>query len=71
LLRNKIELNDCFTKAALISEDLTTKAASSLNNNIIDKETYNLFTALFEGLGAQLEALQLLAGEIEALPANS
>lgn len=66
MLRNQDKLDDCFSKVALTGKDLNTKVTRSLENNFINKETHDLFTAIFESLGAQLEALQLLANEIEA-----
>jgi hypothetical protein len=66
LLRNKDVLDSRFETVTLAGQALIARIDRALENGFIDKETYDLFTTLNEGLGAQLEALQLLASEIEA-----
>jgi hypothetical protein len=67
MLRNEVEIERTFEKAALAAKKLVNGAERSLDNKFINKETYNLFTTIDECLGAQLEALKLLAGEIKAI----
>jgi hypothetical protein len=63
---SQAKLNECLSQATLHNETFSTELTAARRNALLDDDTGKLLTSLSECVGAQLEALKLLADETKS-----
>jgi hypothetical protein len=65
MIRNQDKFDERLSKATLNFKTFADELLASRRNGLIDDDLGKLLTTLSDGVGAQLEALQLLSGAEE------